>query len=44
MRNLIACLSAYLAFLCRMACVTPESLRRGRRGNLPPASGGIASY
>ena len=44
MRATLDWLSAYMTFLCRLACVTPESLRRGRRGNLPPPSGGVASY
>ena len=28
-----------LVFLCRIFKVTPDSLRNGRRGNLPPAQG-----
>ena len=31
--------SAWVAFLCRIFLVTPDSLRAGRRGNLPPAQG-----
>jgi hypothetical protein len=34
---------AWLARLCRLFDVTPESLRNGRRGNLPPPQGGIGS-
>ena len=48
MRATLDWLAAYMAFLCRIACriacVCPETLRRGRRGNLPPPSGGVASY
>ena len=44
MRATLDWLAAYMAFLCRIAYVTPESLRQGRRGNLPPPSGGFASY
>jgi hypothetical protein len=29
-----------LAVLCRLFQVTPDGLRRGRRGNLPPSQGG----
>lgn len=32
-------LVAYLSSLCRLFLVTPDSLRNGRRGNLPPAQG-----
>ena len=28
-----------LAFICRILQVTPDALRQGRRGNLPPAQG-----
>lgn len=35
---------AYLAWLCRLLAVPPEALREGRRGNLPPPSGGIGAY
>jgi hypothetical protein len=30
---------SYLAALCRLFAVTPDDLRRGRRGNLPPPQG-----
>ena len=36
-------LKAYLTWLCKIFGVTPDTLRNGRRGNLPPPSGGIAS-
>ena len=32
-------LAAYVSLLCRIFNVTPDSLGRGRRGNLPPAQG-----
>ena len=32
-------LAAFVSLLCRIFNVTPDSLRRGRRGNLPPAQG-----
>ena len=32
-------LAAFVSLLCRTFNVTPDSLRRGRRGNLPPAQG-----
>lgn len=32
-------LAAFLSLLCRAFEVTPDSLRRGRRGNLPPSQG-----
>jgi hypothetical protein len=44
MRKVIALLQAYLAWLCRVFQVTPDSITADRRGNLPPPSGGIGSY
>lgn len=32
-------ISACVSLLCRLFQVTPDSLGRGRRGNLPPAQG-----
>jgi hypothetical protein len=37
-------LSAYLIWLCKIFQVTPESITRNRRGNMPPPSGGIAAF
>jgi len=37
-------LSAVLAGICTFFQVSPESLRRGRRGNMPPPTGGPASF
>ena len=36
MKFIESCLVEFLAFLCRNFGVTPDSLRQGRRGNLPP--------
>ena len=44
MRALFKLMTGYLAWLCKVLQVTPASLRQGRRGNLPPPSGGIASF
>ena len=44
MRKLISLLTAYTVLLCKMFRVTPESITKDRRGNMPPPSGGIASY
>jgi hypothetical protein len=49
MRAFVALLSGYLAWLCKVFQVTPSSIERDRlgrerRGNLPPPSGGVASY
>jgi hypothetical protein len=35
--------SRYLAWLCAIFAVTPETLRDGRRGNLPPPEGGFGA-
>jgi hypothetical protein len=37
-------LSAYLIWLCKIFEVTPDSITRDRRGNMPPPSGGIAAF
>jgi len=44
MRKLVSVLAAYLVWLCKAFQVTPESITKDRRGNMPPPSGGIASY
>jgi len=46
MRALISLLSIFTARLCQIFQVTPESItpEDRRRGNMPPPSGGIASY
>ena len=44
MRTIVDWLSAFLAQLCRLFNVTPESITQDRRGNMPPPSGGIASF
>jgi hypothetical protein len=44
MRTIMRWLAAYVAQLCRIFQVTPESLTKDRRGNMPPPSGGIGSY
>lgn len=33
-----------LTLLCQLLQVTPESITRDRRGNLPPPSGGIGAF
>jgi hypothetical protein len=44
MRTIVDWLSAFLAQLCRLFNVTPESITQDRRGNMPPPSGGISAY
>ena len=39
MKVIESLLTEFLAFLCRLFEVTPESFGRGRRGNLPPPQG-----
>ncbi len=34
----------YILLLCKAFMVTPESLGRGRRGNVPSPQGGFAAY
>ena len=36
----LACLTS----LCQMLLVTPESITKDRRGNMPPPSGGIGAF
>ena len=43
MRTILQWWSGFVAWVCRIFGVTPDSLRRGRRGNLPPPTGGIGS-
>jgi hypothetical protein len=44
MRALAELLLAYLNWLCNAFRVTPDSLTKDRRGNMPPPSGGIGAY
>jgi hypothetical protein len=44
MHTILRMLSAYVAWLWSTFQVTPESLTKDRRGNMPPPSGGIGSY
>jgi hypothetical protein len=44
MRKLVSWLAAYIVALCRVFQVTPESITKDRRGNMPPPSGGVASF
>ena len=44
MRVIMTLLSAWLTWLCEMFEVRAETIADGRRGNLPPPSGGIASF
>lgn len=44
MRDIVSLLSSYVVLLCKAFEVTPESLTKDRRGNMPPPSGGIASF
>jgi hypothetical protein len=44
MRTIMSWLSAYVAQLCRIFGVTPASITKDRRGNMPPPSGGPASF
>lgn len=44
MRAIVQLLSAYVTSLCKALQVTPDSVTKGRRGNLPPPSGGIGAY
>lgn len=43
MRWMIDKMSAFIALLCRIFDVPLANMDDGRRGNLPPASGGISS-
>ncbi len=40
----LSLLEAYVVLLCKAFQVTPESITSDRRGNMPPPSGGVASY
>jgi hypothetical protein len=42
--RIVSWMSAFLAQLCRIFDVTPASITRDRRGNLPPPSGGVSSF
>jgi hypothetical protein len=44
MLTLMRWLSACVVQLCKVFQVTPESLTKDRRGNLPPPSGGTGTY
>ena len=44
MRTLEAFFSTCVTWLCKVFLVTPDSLSKDRRGNLPPPEGGIASF
>jgi len=43
MRWVLDKLAAILSFLCRVFDVPPDNMDDGRRGNMPPPSGGISS-
>jgi hypothetical protein len=43
MRWILDKVAGFLSFLCRIYDVPPEKMDDGRRGNLPPPSGGISS-
>ena len=36
--------AGFLTMLCQLLLVTPESITKDRRGNLPPPSRGIAAF
>lgn len=36
--------AGFVSLLCQVLLVTPESISKDRRGNLPPPSGGIAAF
>lgn len=44
MRAIVQLLSAYLTCLFKALQVTPDSITKDRRGNMPPPSGGIGAY
>jgi hypothetical protein len=44
MRKVIPLLTAYFVWLCKIFQVTPDSITKDRRGNMPPPSGGIGAY
>ena len=37
-------LTKFLVNVCTLFTVTPDSLIRGKRGNLPPPGGGLPSF
>ena len=43
MSTVASLLSIFLAWLCQIFQVTPESITQDRRGNMPPPSGGIGA-
>ena len=43
MRWILDKVAGFLSFLCRVFDVPPENMDDGRRGNMPPPSGGISS-
>jgi hypothetical protein len=44
MRTFISLLTAYAVWLCKAFQVTPETITKDRRGNMPPPSGGMGAY
>lgn len=44
MRAINSWLVRFMSVLCRLFYVTPDGLGKGRRGNLPPETGGLANY
>jgi hypothetical protein len=40
MHTIVSWLSAFVVRLCKVFDVTPESITKDRRGNMPPPSGG----
>jgi hypothetical protein len=36
--------AGFVSLLCQVLLVTPDSISKDRRGNLPPPSGGIADF
>ncbi|MCT4471138.1 hypothetical protein GGC47_003284 [Bosea sp. OAE752] len=36
--------AGFVSLLCQVLLVTPDSISKDRRGNLPPPSGGIAAF
>jgi hypothetical protein len=44
MRMLLSLLTAYTVRLCKAFQVTPESITKDRRGNMPPPSGGVSAF
>jgi hypothetical protein len=44
MRAIEKFFSAWIAWLCDLFEITPESLYNDRRGNQPPPTGGIGAF